>query len=124
MEQLSLFGDIEPRKEEKVEVKPQEITSSVPTMAKSLLPYHEFILNEVKAGLSVKQICQKLINEKGLSSETYSQGTPKLYPQLMIYLSHQENVKLDKIDPNGNGDFIDYQKEDSGRKFDAIFKVL
>jgi hypothetical protein len=126
MEQLSLFGDFEQEETKEPEKAPVR-EGSVPKIALSLVPHHETILDCVKTGWTAKQICEHLIKEKGLSNETYSQGTPKIYPQLMIYLTHlqeQSLVQLVKVDPTGHGDFVEYHDQFAGRKCDAIFKMI
>ncbi len=128
MEQLSLFGDLEPDKKEIEEPNKAPVTeSNIPKIASSLASHYESILNWIKDGYTVKQMCEHLIKHKGLSSETYSQGTPKIYPKLMIYLTHLQKdqlVKLTKVDPVGHGDFVDYNEQYVGRKCDAIFMLV
>ncbi|ARK32696.1 DUF3895 domain-containing protein [Halalkalibacter krulwichiae] len=126
MEQLSLFGDFE---EEKKEIKQETLLSDshVPAIAKSLVPHQNELLTYLQEGYTAKQLCDHLIKERGFSRETYSQGTPKLYPILMIYLMHlvdQGTLQLEKVDPNGDSNFIDYSPDYVGQKYDAIFKVV
>lgn len=128
MEQLSLFGDPTPDKKETKPTKQAPVPeSSIPKSASSFAPHHETIISWIKNGYTVKQMCEQLIKDKGLSSATYSQGTLKIYPELMIYLTDLEKkslIKLTKVDPAGNGDFIDYDEEFIGRKCDAIFAMV
>ncbi|MFC0561024.1 DUF3895 domain-containing protein [Halalkalibacter alkalisediminis] len=127
MEQLSLFGDFEPEKKDVQDTKQAPVTEATnPKSTSTFAPHHESIIDWVKEGYTVKQMCEILIKHKGFSGETYSQGTPKIYPQLMMYLTELEEqsvVKLAKVDPAGHGDFIDYDDQYVGRKCDAIFTM-
>jgi hypothetical protein len=93
MEQLSLFSDgstAEPNKERK-----------------ETFEYHDQAIEYIKKDLSARQICDRLIEQDGALSETYAQGTPKLYPKLMQYLRSQSSVvKMTEVDKDGSGHFI------------------
>lgn len=54
---------------------------------------------ENNSGVSASQLCQQLIEQHGLSRDTYSTGRPKLYVDVVKYLERlQKNGQLEAVE--------------------------
>ncbi|MBU8908119.1 DUF3895 domain-containing protein [Desertibacillus haloalkaliphilus] len=108
MEQLSLFGEPAPNtKDDENLSQKDDVASKLPKMVRSFGPvYYDRIIDGINKGLNAKEICENLINKHGAPSDTFSQGTPRIYPLLMIYLEFlAEEIEMTHVDQVGNGTF-------------------